>query len=256
LKPIQSTTAWNWLLLQFVFDVSFCWPSQSSALQRKTACSQPKALIYTIVAEFCGPLLNVFCCKDFSFWYGKWGGPTKKTTFCKNYVAVEIFLERPQDWSFYRTRVRSLAMLVSDSLTDWLTHSCLVNSIDVTLACEDLNSKLGEVQKWANSVLMTEYEYEYYSSPKKWPNTNTNIIRLSKTDRIRIRILFGLPKMTEYEYEYYSAPQKRPNTNTNIIRLSKNDRIRIRILLDSLKTQIIFFCISTTMQYQRSIHSF
>ena len=74
-----------------------------------------------------------------------------------------------------------------------------------------------------------------------WPNTNTNIIRLSKTDRIRIRILFGLPKMTEYEYEYYSAPQKRPNTNTNIIRLSKNDRIRIRILLDSLKTQLIFF---------------
>ena len=70
---------------------------------------------------------------------------------------------------------------------------------------------------------------------------NTNIIRLSKTDRIQLRILFGLPKMTEYEYEYYSAPQKRPNTNTNIIRLSKNDRIRIRILLDSLKTQIIFF---------------
>ena len=100
------------------------------------------------------------------------------------------------------------------------------------------------------------WEYEYYSSSKKWPNTNTNIIRLSKTDRIRIQILFGLPKMTEYEYKYYSGFQKRPNTNTNIIRLSKNDRIRIRILLDSLKTQIIFFCISTTMQYQRSIHSF
>ena len=56
-------------------------------------------------------------------------------------------------------------------------------------------------QRWANSVLRTEYEYEYYSSSKKWPNTNTNIIRLSKTDRIRI--LFGLPKMTEYEYKYY-----------------------------------------------------
>ena len=26
-----------------------------------------------------------------------------------------------------------------------LTHSCLVNLIDVTLACEDFNSKLGEV---------------------------------------------------------------------------------------------------------------
>ena len=62
------------------------------------------------------------------------------------------------------------------------------------------------------------------------PNTNTNIIRFPKTDRIRIQILFGLPTMTEYEYEYYSAPQKRPNMNTNIIRLPKSDRIRIRIL--------------------------
>jgi len=88
-------------------------------------------------------------------------------------------------------------------------------------------------QRWANSVLRTEYEYEYYSSSKKWPNTN--IIRLSKTDRIRTRILFRLPKMTKYEYEYYSAFQKWPNTNTNIIRLSKNDRIRTRILFDFLK---------------------
>ena len=59
-------------------------------------------------------------------------------------------------------------------------------------------------QRWANSVLVTEYEY--YSASQKWPNTNTNIIRLSKKDRIRIRILFGFPKMTEYEY--YSDPQK------------------------------------------------
>ena len=44
-------------------------------------------------------------------------------------------------FSFYRTRVRSLATLVSNSLT----HSCLVDLIDVTLACEDANSKLVEV---------------------------------------------------------------------------------------------------------------
>ena len=52
-------------------------------------------------------------------------------------------------YSFYRTRVRSLAMLVTNSLTDSLTHSLthsrLVNLIDVTLACEDANSKLVEV---------------------------------------------------------------------------------------------------------------
>ena len=36
-------------------------------------------------------------------------------------------------------------MLVSDSLTDSLPNSCLVNLIDVTLACEDANSKRVEV---------------------------------------------------------------------------------------------------------------
>ena len=36
------------------------------------------------------------------------------------------------------------------SLTDSLTHSCLVDLIDVTLACEDANSKLAEVVAVAN----------------------------------------------------------------------------------------------------------
>ena len=36
-------------------------------------------------------------------------------------------------------------MLVTHSLTHSLTHSCLVNLIDVTLLCEDPNSKLVEV---------------------------------------------------------------------------------------------------------------
>ena len=38
-----------------------------------------------------------------------------------------------------------MAMLVTHSLTNSLTHSCLVNLIDVTLALEDANSKLVEV---------------------------------------------------------------------------------------------------------------
>ena len=51
------------------------------------------------------------------------------------------------EWTdhFYRTRVRSLVMLVTNWLTNWLTHSCFVNLIDVSLACEDGNSKLVEV---------------------------------------------------------------------------------------------------------------
>ena len=35
--------------------------------------------------------------------------------------------------------------LVTNSLTDSLTDSCLVNLIDVTLTCEDANSKLVDV---------------------------------------------------------------------------------------------------------------
>ena len=49
------------------------------------------------------------------------------------------------EFYFYRTRVRSLAMLVSDSLTHSLTNCRLVNLIDVSLACEYGNSKLVEV---------------------------------------------------------------------------------------------------------------
>ena len=38
-----------------------------------------------------------------------------------------------------------LATLVGDPLTHSLTNYCLVDFIDVTLACEDASSKLSEV---------------------------------------------------------------------------------------------------------------
>ena len=38
-----------------------------------------------------------------------------------------------------------MALLVTHSLPNSLINSCLVNLIDVTLACEDANSKLVEV---------------------------------------------------------------------------------------------------------------
>ena len=58
---------------------------------------------------------------------------------------------------FYRTRVRSLAMFVSDSLTHSLTHSRLANLIDVTLACEDANSKLVEVVREPFIYVLAEF---------------------------------------------------------------------------------------------------
>ena len=44
-------------------------------------------------------------------------------------------------WSFLSEQSQSLATLVTNSLT----HCCLVDLVDVTLACEDANSKLVEV---------------------------------------------------------------------------------------------------------------
>ena len=43
-----------------------------------------------------------------------------------------------------------LPLSLTDSLTDWLTDSCLVYLIDVTLACEDTNSKPVDIVTVAN----------------------------------------------------------------------------------------------------------
>ena len=40
--------------------------------------------------------------------------------------------------------------LVTNSLTNSLTDSCLVNLIEVTLACEDVNSKFVDVETVAD----------------------------------------------------------------------------------------------------------
>ena len=47
-----------------------------------------------------------------------------------------------------------------------------------TIFSQNRNTLKYANQRWANSVLMTEYEYEYYSTFQKWPNTNA--IFLSK----------------------------------------------------------------------------
>ena len=81
--------------------------------------------------------------------------------------------------NFYRTRVRSLGMLVSDSLTHWLTHCRLVNLIGVTLACEDGNSKLVEV------VTVVEVDDE-----KRVDNSLVQIWKVNFGHKVKF--LFGL----------------------------------------------------------------
>ena len=58
-------------------------------------------------------------------------------TFCPFIELVCIFIGPESDhWE---------CLSLTPSLPNSLTHSCLVNLIDVTLACEDDNSKLVEV---------------------------------------------------------------------------------------------------------------
>ena len=61
----------------------------------------------------------------------------KSLHHCLFYLMLTIFIGPESDhW---------LCLSLTHSLTNSLTNSCLVNLIDVTLACEDANSKLVEV---------------------------------------------------------------------------------------------------------------
>ena len=53
------------------------------------------------------------------------------------YLLISFFIRPESD--------HCLPLSLTDWLTHWLTDSCLVNLIDVTLACEDTNSKLFDV---------------------------------------------------------------------------------------------------------------
>ena len=65
---------------------------------------------------------------------------------CYAFTNSAVFIEPESDhWQ---------CLSVTDSLTDSLTHSCLVNLIDVILACEDTNSKLVDIVTVTNVLLM------------------------------------------------------------------------------------------------------
>ena len=72
---------------------------------------------------------------------------------------------------------------------------------------------------WHRGVLMTEYKYKYHSV---WKYCRIRI-------RIRIRILFSLKKSIEYEYEYYLVWKYRTNTNIIRLEKITRIRIRILV---------------------------
>ena len=67
---------------------------------------------------------------------GNWAGGIDAIT-SKNLTKNFIFIGPESD--------HCLPLSLTNSLTDSLTNCCLVNLIDVTLACEDANSKLVDV---------------------------------------------------------------------------------------------------------------
>ena len=73
----------------------------------------------------------------------------------------------------------SVTHSLTDSLTDSLPNSCLVNLIDVTLACEDGNSKLVEV------VTVVEVDDE-----KRVDNSLVQIWKVNFGHKVKF--LFGL----------------------------------------------------------------
>ena len=84
-----------------------------------------------------------------------WSVCTSNLDAVKLYINLKMAVQLMLKFSFYRTRVRSLVMLVSDSLTHSLTHSLLFSKLDglvwsqllddvanIYAACKDDNSNL------------------------------------------------------------------------------------------------------------------
>ena len=59
-----------------------------------------------------------------------WSVCTSNLDAVKLYINLKMAVQLMLKFSFYRTRVRSLTMLVTNSLTNWLTHSLLFSRLD------------------------------------------------------------------------------------------------------------------------------
>ena len=74
-------------------------------------------------------------------------------------------------------------MLVTNWLTNWLTDSCLVNLIDVTLVCEEAYSKLVEVV----SVADVDDELGQYFAAVVWLRLRSWIlVKIMKLGLVKI----------------------------------------------------------------------
>ena len=83
-------------------------------------------------------------------------------------------------------------MLVTNWLTNWLTDSCLVNLINVSLVCEDGNSKLVEV------VTVVEVDDE-----KRVDNSLVQIWKVKFGHKVKFR-LWDLRFRQDFEAEVWS----------------------------------------------------
>ena len=142
-------------------------------------------------------------------------------------------------FNFFRTRVRSLVMLVTNSLTNSLTDSCLVNLIDVTLACEDANSKLvdvvavmlgsiccgfrswGLVRLWAQglvNILNLKFRQDFYAGICSvfcwWCFVEVMKLKLGRDSKLQLQSWFiFIYQSSCTNFDQISSPESRPSFN-------------------------------------------
>ena len=150
-------------------------PHQTGNRRKRSAQGSRAA---TIDSTFCSQSSSTLCKVRNWMWQKSKALPKGGQTVVR--VTVQLRIVE----FFYRTRVRSLAMLVSD----WLTDSCLVNLIDVTLACEDANSKLVDVvtvadeDRVGNNLLLRfgqafEFEVQARLAAGVWPVFSADVLK-------------------------------------------------------------------------------
>ena len=99
------------------------------------------------------------------------------------------FFRRSSFWVIDRRVLEIFFFWVANRGCNWsktLTVAVILVQVWISTSVHEMFTS-DRVQRWANTVFWTEYEYEYYSESEFWPNTNTNNIRFFR--------------MSEYEYE-------------------------------------------------------
>ena len=186
-------------------EYKFCWGSQKAGLQDQFWVSQVDA--------------------KFAESSDDWSRLQMQTASYP-YDSTDVTLVHEDELQFWRTKYFWQHRVLKEEHSpthfseDWLIQSSEKWQIFMCPLIKSINAQqnMYSIQKKNSSGIRFEKitririwiifgpkfldEYEYYSDPNFWTNTNTNNIRTKIFGRIRIRIIFGSQFVAEYEYEY------------------------------------------------------